>query len=457
MTESFVFDGSFAPSMLNDTLPAGPSPKAFVSGNLLPSDARRPTVQFHTPAIMPTPALPRGSKDEIFEAFESLNQMQTQLNTRLDQLDDKLDMLTRSMASRDTVHGAHAPVAYAGPVSGEPVLGPAFSQLGPQSTVHSAIHSTVQAGMAAQPSYPGIPATSVFQGAQPSQGPQTPSPSTGVTLSPQSLIMMTPDQLDRLVEDKVSAKIVKFQRDFVEQSLMEMRLRTLESTVDNISRNLSSLSGLSGMGHNGTSGASSGGASGAAEASATGSMGSNLPGISSTDFRRHSQTLDISTDIQDLQLAHARLKEELAPHTNPRGPGRRAEELRFLAQPTAAEPARYAPTSPLFNFPPSPARTVDAAGPRLSDGADASKDPLFRSTRRSPASDRLSADAIRSPEADTREVGSSVKPAGRDRAMYAPAFPPAVESEDDALSPALDAANTVTTIRRVTLELSGSK
>lgn len=224
-TNSLQLEDSFLPEMLDTTVEAGPSPVVFIDKNFLPSGGSKPKTMatFQTPMPMRTPAVHNYDSPSIVRAVESINDLKTQFEARFNDLSDKLEFIANNNATD----------------SGEILQSRAHSKLhiaenaqqcNSRSNTSSAVNTTTTptAEMVQSRKFPGA------------SHPE--NASLLQLLSQHNLIVISPEALDKIVEDKVNAKILEHQQSFMNQSLMEIRVRTLESSLVNISKSVTSLS-----------------------------------------------------------------------------------------------------------------------------------------------------------------------------------------------------------------------
>ncbi|EFO65728.1 Hypothetical protein GLP15_3504 [Giardia lamblia P15] len=173
------------------------SPVTLISNDFLPQGVTvGNVVAYQTPMVVETPALHHDSSDYIHDAVESINQMRSGLEARLHALEDKLEVLITN------IHRG---------VSG----------------------STSPAGDHPQ-------GTTPVQSCGPEQ--DTPDIKLGQALPTHNMIILSHDQLEKIINEKVTMRLIEFQKSLYDQTYAEVRLRNLESSLDSINKSITTLS-----------------------------------------------------------------------------------------------------------------------------------------------------------------------------------------------------------------------
>lgn len=171
------------------------SPVTLISNDFLPPGVGRgQVIQYQTPMVVETPTLHHDSSEYLHDAVEGIIQMKSALEARFNNIEDKLEHIANNQRALSD------------------------SRSLPRDDITGSVATRV--GEKDSPDPPGI-------------------------LSP-NLICISPDQLNRLVEEKVTAKLMEMQQMFLSQSLAEVRIRSLENSLDIINRSITNLSAQSG-------------------------------------------------------------------------------------------------------------------------------------------------------------------------------------------------------------------
>lgn len=177
------------------------SPVTLISNDFLPQGVTvGNVVAYQTPMVVETPALHHDSSDYIHDAVESINQMRSGLEARLNALEDKLEVLIINMHKGVSAH-----------------ISPTGDQ--PQ----------------------GI---TPVQSCPPEQ--DTPDVKIGQALPTHNMIILSHDQLEKIVNEKVTTRLIEFQKSLYDQTYAEVRLRNLENSLDSINKSIITLSAHTG-------------------------------------------------------------------------------------------------------------------------------------------------------------------------------------------------------------------
>lgn len=173
------------------------SPVTLISNDFLPQGITvGNVVAYQTPMVVETPALHHDSSDYIHDAVESINQMRSGLEARLNALEDKLEVLITN------IH--RSPSASMSPVGNQPQGTTPLQSCGPEH--------------------------------------DTPDVKLGHALPTHNMIILSHDQLEKIVNEKVTMRLIEFQKSLYDQTYAEVRLRNLESSLDSINKSITTLS-----------------------------------------------------------------------------------------------------------------------------------------------------------------------------------------------------------------------